>query len=169
MLPTQILLNNMLYDMSEIPIPMDNVDEDYVERPRQWDINFVRKFMLTIGPISSIFDFLTFFVMLKIFDAGESLFQTGWFIESMATQVLVIFIIRTHKNPLKSRPNPWLTLCSLMVVAIAVLLPFTPLGVFLGFVAPPLLFFVVLVVMLILYLLIVEQVKQWFYRHYVSR
>jgi Mg2+-importing ATPase len=86
----------------------------------------------------------------------------------MATQVLVIFIIRTHKNPLKSRPNPWLTLCSLIVVVVAVLLPFTPLAGFLGFVAPPPLFFLVLAVMVVLYLLIVEQVKQWFYKHYVS-
>lgn len=169
MLPTQILLNNMLYDMSEIAIPMDNVDEEYIIRPRQWDINFVRKFMLTVGPISSIFDFLTFFVMIKVFQAGESLFHTGWFIESMATQVLVIFIIRTQKNPLKSRPNLWLTLCSLLVVALAVLLPFTPAGRILGFVAPPPLFFLVLAGMVICYLLIVEQVKQWFYRHYASR
>jgi len=169
MLPTQILLNNMLYDMSEIPIPMDNVDEEYLVRPRQWDINFVRKFMLSVGPISSIFDFITFFVMIKFFQAGESLFHTGWFIESMATQVLVIFIIRTHKNPLKSRPNRWLTICSLIVVALAVLLPFTPLAGLLGFVAPPPLFFLVLTGMVILYLLIVEQVKQWFYRHYGSR
>jgi Mg2+-importing ATPase len=169
MLPTQILLNNLLYDMSEIPIPMDNVDEEYLVRPRQWDINFVRKFMLTVGPISSIFDFITFFVMIKFFHAGESLFHTGWFIESMATQVLVIFIIRTNKNPLKSRPNQWLTICSLIVVALAVLLPFTPLAGLLGFVAPPPLFFLVLTGMVILYLLIVEQVKQWFYRHYGSR
>jgi P-type Mg2+ transporter len=169
MLPTQILLNNMLYDMSEIPIPMDNVDEEYLIRPRQWDMNFVRKFMLTVGPISSIFDFLTFFVMIKVFQAGESLFHTGWFIESMSTQVLVIFIIRTHKNPLKSRPNSWLTISSLIVVALAVLLPFTPLSGFLGFVAPPPLFFLVLAGMVILYLLLVEQVKQWFYKHYTSR
>lgn len=163
MLPTQILLNNMLYDISEIPIPLDNVDEEYLMRPRQWDINFVRKFMLIIGPISSIFDFLTFFVMLNIFQAGESLFHTGWFIESLATQVLVIFVIRTRRNPLKSHPNPWLTICSLTVVALAILLPFTPLGKFLGFVEPPLLFFLILVGMVIVYLVIVEQVKQWFY------
>lgn len=163
LLPTQILLNNMLYDISEIPIPMDNVDEEYLRRPRQWDINFVRKFMLIVGPISSIFDFLTFFVMIKVFQAGEALFHTGWFIESLATQVLVIFIIRTRKNPLKSRPNPWLTVCSLLVVAIAVLLPFTPLGRFLGFVAPPPLFFFILTIMVIVYLLMVEVVKQWFY------
>lgn len=168
MLPTQILLNNMLYDISEIPIPMDNVDEEYLMRPRQWDIKFVRKFMLIVGPISSIFDFLTFFVMLTVFQAGEALFHTGWFIESLATQVLVIFIIRTRKNPLKSYPNPWLIVCSLLVVALSVLLPFTPLGEFLGFVAPPLLFFFILASMVIVYLLMVEMVKQWFYKRYAS-
>jgi len=169
MLPTQILLNNMLYDISEIPIPMDNVDEEYLMLPRQWDINFVRKFMLIVGPISSLFDFLTFFVMIKIFQADEALFHTGWFIESLATQVLVIFIIRTRKNPLKSRPNSWLTVCSLLVVALAILLPFTPLGKILGFVAPPFLFFFILASMVIVYLLMVEMVKQWFYKRYNLR
>lgn len=169
MLPTQILVNNMLYDISEIPIPLDNVDEEYLMRPKQWDINFVRKFMLIVGPISSLFDFLTFFVMIKVFQAGESLFHTGWFIESLATQVLVIFIIRTRKNPLKSRPNSWLAACSLLVVAFAILLPFTPLGGFFGFVAPPLLFFFILLSMVVVYLLMVEGVKKWFYKHYASR
>lgn len=169
MLPTQILLNNMLYDISEIPIPMDNVDEEYLMRPRQWDINFVRKFMLIVGPISSIFDFLTFFIMITFFQAGEALFHTGWFIESLSTQVLVIFIIRTRKNPLKSRPHPWLIVCSLLVVSAAILLPFTPLGKFFGFVAPPLLFFLILASMVIVYLVMVEVVKQWFYKHYISR
>lgn len=169
MLPTQILVNNMLYDISEIPIPLDYVDKEYLMRPRQWDINFVRKFMLIIGPISSIFDFLTFFVMIKVFQAGEALFQTGWFIESLATQVLVIFLIRTRKNPLKSHPNPWLIICSLLVVALAIFLPFTPLGRYLGFVIPPLLFFLILAGMVIIYLLIVERVKQWFYKRYAIR
>lgn len=166
MLPTQILVNNMLYDISEIPIPLDNVDKEYLMRPRQWDINFVRKFMLIIGPISSIFDFLTFFVMIKVFQANEALFQTGWFIESLATQVLVIFIIRTRKNPLKSHPNPWLTICSLLVVVLAILLPFTPLGTYLGLVVPPLQFFLILAGMVIIYLLAVERVKEWFYKRY---
>lgn len=165
MLPTQILVNNMLYDISEIPIPLDNVDEEYLMHPKNWDIGFVRKFMLVIGPISSLFDFLTFFVMMKIFQADESLFHTGWFIESLATQVLVIFIIRTRKNPLKSRPNFWLTTCSLAVVAIALILPFTPLGKILGFVAPPPLFFFILTVMVMIYLFAVERVKQWFYKY----
>lgn len=168
MLPTQILVNNMLYDISEIPIPLDNVDKEDLKRPKQWDINFIRKFMLIIGPISSVFDFLTFFVMIKFFRAGEALFHTGWFIESLATQVLVIFIIRTRKNPLKSYPNPWLTTCSLVVVSLAILLPYTPLGRYLGFVAPPALFFLILAGMVIIYLLAVEWVKQWFYKRYAT-
>lgn len=168
MLPTQILLNNMLYDISEIPIPLDNVDEEYLRRPRQWDISFVRKFMLIVGPISSAFDFLTFFVMIKVFQAGEALFHTGWFIESLATQVLVIFIIRTRKNPLKSHPNPWLIICSFLVILLAALLPFTALGRFLGFTPPPLLFFFILTSMVIVYLWVVEVVKQWFYKRYAS-
>jgi len=166
MLPVQILLNNLLYDVSELPIPLDRVDDDYLSHPRHWDMNFIRNFMLIIGPVSSIFDFLTFYIMLAVFHAGEALFHTGWFIESMATQVLVIFIIRTRKNPFKSRPNPWLIACSMSVVAVAVLLPFTPAGAYLGFVAPPAFFFLILVVMLIAYLLAVELMKQWFFRHF---
>ena len=168
MLPLQILLNNLLYDVSELPIPLDRVDDDYLSRPRHWDMNFIRNFMLIIGPVSSVFDFLLFYIMLTVFHAGEALFHTGWFIESMATQVLVIFIIRTRKNPFKSRPNPWLIACSLTVVAAAVLLPFTPAGVYLGFVPPPAFFFLILIVMLLAYLLAVEGIKQWFFRHFAA-
>jgi Mg2+-importing ATPase len=124
--------------------------------------------MLIIGPVSSVFDFLTFYVMLKLFHAGEALFHTGWFIESMATQVLVIFIIRTRKNPFKSRPNPWLIACSLTVVAVAALLPFTPAGVHLGFVAPPAFFFLILIAMLLAYLLAVEGMKRWFFSRFAA-
>ncbi|MGA2028081.1 MAG: magnesium-translocating P-type ATPase [Syntrophobacteraceae bacterium] len=168
MLPVQILLNNLLYDISELPIPLDRVDDDYLSRPRHWDMNFIRNFMLIIGPVSSVFDFLTFYIMLAVFHAGETLFHTGWFIESMATQVLVIFIIRTRKNPFKSRPNPWLIACSLAVVAVAVLLPFTPAGVHLGFVAPPAFFFLILIVVLLAYLFAVEGMKQWFFRRFTA-
>jgi len=168
MLPVQILLNNLLYDVSELPIPLDRVDDDYLSHPRHWDMNFIRNFMLIIGPVSSVFDFLTFYIMLAVFHAGEALFHTGWFIESMATQVLVIFIIRTRKNPFRSRPNPWLVACSLTVVAVAALLPFTPAGVYLGFVAPPAFFFVILAAILIFYLLAVEGMKQWFFRRFVA-
>ena len=166
MLPVQILLNNLLYDVSELPIPLDRVDDDYLSRPRHWDMKFIRNFMLIIGTVSSVFDFLTFYIMLAVFHAGEALFHTGWFIESMATQVLVIFIIRTRKSPFKSRPNPWLFGCSLAVVAVAALLPLTPAGAELGFVAPPAFFSLLLSALLFCYLLAVEMIKRWFYRRF---
>jgi Mg2+-importing ATPase len=165
MLPVQILLNNLLYDVSEVPIPLDSVDEEYLVRPRQWDMRLIRNFMLILGPVSSVFDFLTFYVMLKVFHAGEALFHTGWFIESMATQVLVIFIIRTQRNPLKSRPNKWLIITSLIIVAIAVLLPLTPFAAYLGFVAPPVLFYVLVAAMVLVYLCAAEGAKYLFYRY----
>lgn len=166
MLPTQILLNNLLYDLSEIPIPLDNVDKEYLKRPRQWDMRFIRNFMFAIGSISSIFDFLTFYVLLKILNAEEGLFRTGWFIESIATQVLVIFIIRTRLNPLKSRPNLWLLNTSLLVVLAAAILPYTKLGSYFGFVPPPAVFFIILFTMVVGYLIMVEFVKYWFYKKY---
>ena len=164
MLPLQILLNNLLYDVSEITLPLDNVDGEDLAQPKRWDMGFIRNFMLTIGPISSIFDFLTFYLLLRLFDAHESLFRTGWFVESIATQVLVIFVIRTRRNPLRSHPNGWLAATSLAVVATAMTLPFTPLAPYLGFTPLPLSFFGLLTVLLILYLLMVEGGKQWFYR-----
>jgi Mg2+-importing ATPase len=166
MLPVQILLNNLLYDVSELPIPLDRVDDDYLSRPRHWDLKFIRNFMLIIGTVSSAFDFLTFYLMLALFHAGEALFHTGWFIESMATQVLVIFVIRTRKSPLTSRPNPWLVGCSLTVVAAAALLPLTAAGTALGFVVPPAGFFLVLAALLVAYLLAVEVIKRWFFRRF---
>jgi P-type Mg2+ transporter len=169
MLPVQILLNNLLYDVSEIPIPLDSVDEEYLTHPRHWNMNFIRNFMLSVGPVSSVFDFLTFYIMLNLFHAGEELFHTGWFVESMATQVLVIFVIRTRRNPFKSRPNIWLILCSLLVVFIAVGLPFTPLGAYLGFVPPPLSFYAILAGLVFFYLVAVEGVKQWFFRRFAER
>ncbi len=169
MLPTQILLNNILYDFSEVPIPLDKVDEVETHSPRVLDLNFIRNFMLVIGPISSLFDFLTFYLMLVVLQADERLFQTGWFVESLCTQVLVIFIIRTRGNPLKSRAHPWLTATSLLVVGIAVLLPFTPLGAHFGFVPPPARFYAILGIMVLVYLLAVELVKQAFYRWSAAR
>ncbi len=169
MLPVQILLNNFLYDLSEVPIPLDNVDESYLSQPHEWDMAFIRNFMMVIGPISSLFDFLTFYVMLHVFHAGEEMFHTGWFIESIATQVLVIFVIRTRFNPLTSRPHPLLAGTSLTVVAVAALLPLTPIGATLGFVALPLDFFAILMAMVVVYLLAVEGVKRWFYRRLAAR
>lgn len=160
MLPMQILLNNLLYDIAQLTIPTDHVDEAFIRKPRHWDIDIIRRFMFYIGPISSIFDFLTFYVMLKLFSASESLFQTGWFVESLATQTLVVFIIRTAANPLKSRPSLALFLSVSIVVLIGILLPFSPIASMLGFVKLPFYYFIFLIVTVILYLIIVQMVKQ---------
>jgi Mg2+-importing ATPase len=169
MLPTQILLNNILYDISEVPIPLDEVDAGEILRPRVLDLSFIRNFMLVIGPISSAFDFLTFYILLAVLHADEKLFQTGWFVESLCTQVLVIFIIRTRGNPLKSRAHPLLTATSLAVVAIAVVLPFTPIGAQFGFVPLPAKFYFMLGAMVLVYLFLVELAKQGFYRWSAAR
>ncbi len=168
MLPTQILLNNLLYDTSELGIPTDHVDAEYVEQPRKWDIHFIRNFMLAFGPISSIFDFLTFGIMIFLFSAGTpdkaALFQTAWFVESLSTQTFVIFVIRTRKIPFfKSRPSRILAAGSIGVVAFAWVIPFTPLGALFGFIPLPAEFLLLLVAMVAVYLVLVELMKHWFY------
>ena len=164
MLPIQILLNNLLYDISEIAIPFDQVDEEAIVGPVKWDIKFIERFMLVFGPISSVFDFLTFYVLLYLLGAGETLFQTGWFIESITTQVLVVFAIRTRRPLFLSRPNLFLAAMAFGVIAVAMALPLTPaVGQWLGFVAPPPLFFVFLIGATLAYLAIVEITKRIFY------
>ena len=164
MLPVQILLNNLLYDLSETAIPFDRVDETELRRPHLWDVREIRRFMLFLGPVSSLFDFLTFAVLLLMLHAGPALFQTAWFIESIATQVLVIFVIRTRRSPLRSRPHPLLVATSLAVVAVAVALPFSPAAPLLGFVAPPWLFFAILFLLVPIYLSLAEVFKRLVYR-----
>ena len=164
MLPGQILLNNLLYDAGQLAIPGDRVDPERLRAPAHWDIGFIRRFMFTFGPISSLFDFATFGVMLLLFHATESQFQAGWFIESIATQTLIIFVIRTRRVPfLRSRPSLGLTLASLGVVAAGVWLPFSPLAGVLGFEPLPVPFFLALVGMIVLYLVLVEFTKVWFF------
>ena len=167
MLPTQILLNNLLYDLSESTIPTDNVDPEYAETPKKMDVSFIRRFMVFLGPISSVFDFVTFFIMLFVFNASVPLFQTAWFIESLSTQTFVVFVIRTRRTPFyRSRPSRPLLLSSLTVIATALIVPFTPLGSLFGFEAPPLLFYAILVGLILAYMGIVEAVKTWFYKRY---
>jgi|YelNatPaOPRAMG01_1025707.scaffolds.fasta_scaffold19140_2 Mg2+-importing ATPase len=170
MLPTQILLNNLLYDLSQSAVPTDSVDHEYIEKPKRWDISFIRRFMIFLGPISSIFDFLTFFIMLFVFNATEPLFQTAWFLESLSTQTLVIFVIRTRKSPFyRSKPSESLLVSSIAIVAFALILPFTPLGELFDFVAPPLTFFIVLAGLICAYLMLVDAVKKWFYKRHAYR
>ena len=165
MLPTQILLNNLLYDFSELTIPTDNVDEEMLARPSEWDIRFIRRFMAFFGPISSAYDFLTFAVMLYVFHAGSTLFRSGWFVESLTTQTLVIFVIRTHRVPFfRSRPSTPLLAATFACAAVGIWLPFSPLAHLLGFAPLPLAFLGVLVLMISTYLALVEVGKAFFFR-----
>jgi P-type Mg2+ transporter len=160
MLPTQILLNNFLYDLAQITIPTDNVDDSYIDKPRRWDIKLIRDFMIYIGPISSIYDFLTFYALLKIFHASEALFHTGWFVESLATQTLVLFVIRTAGNPFRSRPSLPLAITTVLIVLVGIMLPFSPFANVFGLTPLPAMFFLFLGGTVITYLLLVEFVKR---------
>jgi Mg2+-importing ATPase len=164
MRPIQILLNNLLYDVSEIAIPFDDVDPEVTARPVQWNIRLIERFMLVFGPISSVFDFLTFYALLRLFGAGQALFQTGWFIESITTQVMVVFAIRTRRFLLRSKPHAFLALMAGSVVLAAVALPFLPIGRWFGFVEPPPSFFLYLILATLAYLAVVEIAKTAFYR-----
>ena len=164
MLPSQILLNNLLYDSSQLAIPTDRVDEEQLQAPSHWNIAFIRRFMFTFGPISSLFDFLTFGLMIGVLHAGPVEFRTGWFVESLATQTLIIFAIRTRKVPFfRSRPGLVLTLAALAVVAVGVALTVSPLAHPLGFTTLPWQFFTALVLFTIAYLVLVELMKTAFY------
>ena len=165
MLPMQILFMNLLYDVANMTLPTDNVDEEYTKAPKRWDIDFVRKFTLFFGPFSSLYDFLTYGIMLFIFGASASLFQSGWFVESFWTEVLVIFVIRTRRIPfITSRPGKWLMALTLSCVAFGTILPFTVLGGFLGFTALPAEYWILLILMVATYLLLVDAGKIFFYR-----
>lgn len=164
MLPTQVLLNNILYDLSEVVIPLDAVDREETATPQHWDMKLLRNFMLILGPVSSLFDFATFYLLLTVLKADEGLFQTGWFIESLATQILVIFVIRTRGNPLRSHPHPALWLAAITVLAIAAVIPFSPLAGLFGFTALPWRYFIVLTCLVALYLTMAQIVKVRFYR-----
>jgi len=167
MLPIQILLNNFLYDVSQAAIPTDEVDKEYLVRPRPWNVDYIRKFMIIIGPISSVFDFITYGVMLFMFHASAQLFHTGWFIESLCTQTLVIHVIRTGKIPfIESRPSRFLILTSILIVALGIIIPFSPLAKPFGFVPPPPAYFMALFLMVATYLLLVQVVKKWFIKKY---
>ncbi len=170
MLPGQILLNNLLYDAGQLAIPGDRVDPEQLRAPSHWDIGYIRRFMFLFGPISSIFDFATFALMIFVFHAAEGEFQAGWFIESIATQTLIIFAIRTRRVPfLRSRPSLGLAVASLGVVAIGIWLPFSPVSGVLGFTPLPVPFFLALVGMIALYLVLVELVKLWFFSRPAQR
>jgi Mg2+-importing ATPase len=164
MLPSQILLNNLLYDAGQLAIPTDRVDPEVVARPAAWDIAFVRRFMSVFGPVSSVFDFATFFVMLVVLNAGHDEFRSGWFVESLATQTLVVFVIRTRRVPfMRSRPSRPMLIVPVTCAAVGAALPFSPLAHLLGFASLPLAFFLILLGMIATYLGLVELAKARFY------
>jgi len=165
MLPSQILLNNLLYDTGQLAIPTDNVDPEQLARPAAWDIRFVRHFMYVFGPLSSIFDFITFWIMLSVLHAGVSEFRTGWFVESIATQTLIVYVIRTRRVPFfRSRPSLPMMIVPIASLAIGVILPETPLRHALGFAALPAEFWLVLCLLIVTYIVLVELAKTPFYQ-----
>jgi P-type Mg2+ transporter len=169
MLPIQVLINNLLYDFSQTTIPTDEVDADWLIKPRKWEIGQIQRFILFIGPISSIFDYLTFFIMLYLFNSWQNpaLFHTGWFVESIFTQTLIIHIIRTNKIPfIESRASWQLIATSLIIVAVGAWLTVSPLADTLGFVALPSLYWLLLAIMLLCYMVLTQLVKTWFVRRF---
>ena len=169
MLPVQVLANNLLYDFSQVSIPTDEVDAEWLIKPRKWEIGNLQRFIFFIGPISSIFDYATFFIMLCVFDCwnNPALFHTGWFVESLFTQTLIIHVIRTNKIPFfqswASRP---MIISSLIIVAVGAWLTVSPLADMLGFVPLPGLFWLLLAVMLVCYVILTQVVKNWFIARY---
>jgi Mg2+-importing ATPase len=171
MLPLQILLNNLLYDFSQTGIPFDRVDADYLAKPRQWKLAQLRRFMLIVGPVSSLFDYVTFAVLWFVFAANtperQSLFHTGWFVESLLTQTLIVYIIRTARIPfLQSNPEPLMALITLVVMAIGIAIPFSPIGPGLGFTPLPVAYFGWLAGILLAYAGLTQLVKTWFVNRY---
>ncbi len=164
MLPLQILLNNLIYNVSEVAIPFDRVDPEAVTGPVAWNVKLIERFMLVFGPVSSVFDFITFYALLHLFGAGAALFQTGWFLESMTTQSLVVFCIRTRRAAWRSRPGRFLAATTIGAVVVALTLSMLPVGHWFGFVPLPPLFFVFLIVATLAYLALVEAAKAVFYR-----
>jgi P-type Mg2+ transporter len=169
MAPIQVLTNNLLYDFSQTAIPTDNVDEDYIAAPRRWDISNIFKFMVFIGPISSIFDYATYAMMLVVFDAwrNPSLFQTGWFVESLLTQTLIIHIIRTARIPfIESHASPAMITTTIVICLIGISLPFTLVGGALGFVPLPSLYWPLVAAMMLGYAVLTHLMKVWFVRRW---
>jgi Mg2+-importing ATPase len=167
MLPIQILLNNFLYDMSQVAIPTDEVEREYLLRSRPWNVAYIKKFMLVMGPVSSLFDFITFGVLYFLFHAPVALFQTGWFLESMCTQTLVIHVIRTGKIPfVESKPSLPLLFTSIYILTLALVVPFTPLGRYFHFVQPPPLYFLALLIIVGGYLAVTHKAMRAFVRRH---
>jgi Mg2+-importing ATPase len=159
--PIQVLLNNLIYDLSEIGIPFDRVEPSEIARPRTWDMGEILRFTAVMGTLSSLFDLATFAILIFSFDAAPDLFRTAWFLESIATQILVIFVIRTHAAAWTSRPHPVLIATSLAALAAAPILVLSPAASALGFVSVPSGLIITIVVIVLAYLACAEVAKRW--------
>jgi Mg2+-importing ATPase len=164
LLPKQILLTNLLTDFPEMTIATDNVDKEMVERPRRWDIKFIRNFMMTFGIVSSVFDYLTFGVLLLILHATTDQFRTGWFLESVISASSVVLVVRSRKPFFKSRPGKYLLIATLMIVGVTLIFPYTPFGKTFGFSPLPISFLLFMGVIVILYIIAAEIAKRVFYK-----
>jgi Mg2+-importing ATPase len=165
LLPIQVLLTNLLYDFAQTGLPVDRVDDEAIARPVHWDIRFIERFMLTVAPVSTLFDLITFGVLIFILHAQVALFRTGWFIESLVTQILMIFAVRTRRHVFASRPHNVVTALALGTSALTVALPFLPIGKWFQFVIPPAAYFGFLVVIVAGFLIVIEPVKRALYAH----
>jgi Mg2+-importing ATPase len=165
LLPKQILLTNLMTDMPEMTIATDSVDEELVSQPRRWNMKFIRNFMITFGILSSVFDYLTFAVLLFVLHAGADLFRTGWFVESVISASLVVLVIRSRRLFFKSRPSRYLLMTTLMIAGLTLVIPFTSLGTVFGFVRLPLSFILLMLAIVALYILAAELAKRIFYRY----
>ncbi|GAB4010322.1 magnesium-translocating P-type ATPase [Spirosoma migulaei] len=166
LLPVQILLTNLLTDLPEMTIASDNVDPTAIEKPAKWDMTFIRRFMMTFGLLSSIFDYLSFGVLLWVFNAHEALFQTGWFAESVMSASTIVLVVRTRQVFYRSRPGKWLLIATGLIVGVVLLLPISPLAQVFGFVAMPGSLYGAIIGVVGSYVLLAERLKHWFYRTY---
>jgi Mg2+-importing ATPase len=169
MMPIQVLTNNLLYDVSQTAIPTDSVDEEWIAKPRKWEISDLKRYIMIIGPISSIFDYTTFFIMLFVFNCwnNPALFQTGWFLESLFTQTLIIHVIRTNKIPfIQSTASKPLTITSLIIACTGIFLVNSPLADSFGFTKLPALYYPLLILTLLCYVILTQIVKNWYVRKY---
>jgi Mg2+-importing ATPase len=164
LLPKQILLTNLLTDFPEMAIATDSVDAEMIKQPRKWDIGFIRKFMLTFGLISSIFDYITFGVLMFIFHTTATQFRTGWFIESVVSASLIVLVIRSRQPFFKSVPGKYLSIATICVAIAALIIPFTPLSGLLGFTAIPIWILLAIAIIVVSYILVAEVAKKWFYK-----
>lgn len=165
LLPKQVLLTNLMTDMPSMTIPSDNVDEEWIKNPRGWNLGFIKKFMIIFGVLSSVFDYITFGVLLFLFKASEVEFQSGWFVESVVSATLIVLVIRTQKSFFKSKPSKYLAIASIAVALFVMVLPSLPFASILGFRPLPLIFYPVLLGIVVLYILSAEMTKKWFYNH----